>query len=321
MSCLIGGFSCDQYAAYLNQTLGQKQNWSFGRLIRPLDLIHAAYLNVLINRVTYFLLHGYAIYPNNAYLFQKFKSHEFSQIETKVQLQAAQEIFALFQECPECDQTELQAIKLELEAIERRLEEPVSDDEILDEGNQASNKQSIVIYEDRSQIEIPENHIVYCDQPEKVGFIEKSTYQNAVHQLPIACVDIFLYNSKLDAYLLVFRKNAPAKDTWWIPGGRLYKGESFFEAAIRKCREEINVKVRPIKQLGTYSTLFPDSEWECQTHTINTIVLAILSSDEKPEVNFDHADYQWRSLKHSPDAEDRYLNQAYQEALPYLETR
>ncbi len=181
--------------------------------------------------------------------------------------------------------------------------------------DQTDDKQPLKVYEDRSQAEVSENHIVYCDQPEVKGFIEKSTYQQAVHQLPIVCVDIFLYNPKLETYLLVYRKNAPAKDTWWLPGGRLHKGESFFEAAKRKCWDEVKVKVLPLKQLGTYSTVFPDSEWQCQTHTINTVVLAILSSEETPEVNLEHGGYQWRHLTQPPDLKDPYLNHAYQEAL------
>ena len=116
----------------------------------------------------------------------------------------------------------------------------------------------------------------------QVGLVKsKEFYGDAVRQLPICCVDVFLYNPFNKTYLLVLRKDPPAKNVWWIPGGRLYKGESFFDCSIRKCKEEIGLDVTPVKNIDAIATIFPDSMWETQTHTVNFVVLAKLNAETK----------------------------------------
>ncbi len=130
-------------------------------------------------------------------------------------------------------------------------------------------------------------------------------------------IDIFVYDPQQEAYLLVYRKNSPAKNTWWYPGRRLYKGESFFEAAKRKCWDEVQLRVSPVAQLNTYSTIFPDSKWNSPTHTINIAILVIKDADQIPQLDHDHQGYEWRSLQKSP-GEDFYLSQIYKEAIKYM---
>ena len=54
--------------------------------------------------------------------------------------------------------------------------------------------------------------------------------------------------------LLVQRATEPVKGVWWLPGGRIYKGETFFDAAIRKTKEETGLRGKPIQILGVYNT-------------------------------------------------------------------
>lgn len=149
-----------------------------------------------------------------------------------------------------------------------------------------------------------------------VGQIEKQLYQDAVVNLPICCVDVFLYNPIQKTYLLVYRKDPPAKDTWWLPGGRLYKGESFFDCAKRKCQEEIGKEVEPIDTLGLGATLFPDSMWKTQTHTVNTLVLAFVKDQDMPKLDKTSTDYAWKAITSPPD--DPYVFAAYQKALEII---
>lgn len=63
--------------------------------------------------------------------------------------------------------------------------------------------------------------------------------------------------------LLVERATEPVKGVWWLPGGRLFKGETFFDGAIRKAKEETGLdNVKPIQVLGFYNTFFPTSAWD-----------------------------------------------------------
>lgn len=160
--------------------------------------------------------------------------------------------------------------------------------------------------------------------------LEKELYRTIVHHLIITCIDVFVYDPINQRYLLVKRKQRPAKGIWWVPGGRHCKGESFFEAAIRKCKEELSIDIQPIALLNNYSTIFPDSEWECQTHTINQVVFALIHPDSYPKVDPNHDTWRWFALTESPsnseffedyNREDyRYMQNIYDEALSFIDT-
>jgi ADP-ribose pyrophosphatase YjhB (NUDIX family) len=90
---------------------------------------------------------------------------------------------------------------------------------------------------------------------------------------------------------LVFRSSEPVKGVWWLPGGRLLKGETFFAAAQRKAREETGLtNVSCIQILGVWNTFFPTSNWDNETdkgtQTVNPIVLVELN-DVDEDVKLD----------------------------------
>lgn len=121
MSFLIGGFSAQQYKSYLNPSSEQNQNGKT-HWVTYFNLARYPVLAVLVNRIAYFFLHHFAVYPNNAYLFQKFKSHEFSKINTQAQYDIVKEIFAAFRNCSDFQEAEFEPIEEELDAITQRLE-------------------------------------------------------------------------------------------------------------------------------------------------------------------------------------------------------
>ena len=113
--------------------------------------------------------------------------------------------------------------------------------------------------------------------------------------------------TKVKECILVERGTEPLKGVWWFPGGRMFKGETFFDAAVRKIREEVGIKIPYnnsydvegkkglhegenviLQVLGVYNTFFPTSAWDTDTQkgtqTINAVVLIELPS---PEVNDD----------------------------------
>jgi ADP-ribose pyrophosphatase YjhB (NUDIX family) len=160
---------------------------------------------------------------------------------------------------------------------------------------------------------------LYLDQAqvEHVGNIKKDSYQEAVRQLPIPCVDTFLFNPRNRSYFLVLRKDPPAKGVWWLPGGRLQKGENFFTCSIRKCKEEAGLEVSAVKHLGCFATIFPDSMWSTQTHSINTIVLSILNDKmQQPIIDNTCDNYKWVSIDSKP--EDPYVAEIYLKAIKKL---
>jgi ADP-ribose pyrophosphatase YjhB (NUDIX family) len=145
-----------------------------------------------------------------------------------------------------------------------------------------------------------------------------------VRDCVVCCVDALIvrYNptrQRREA-LLVERAAEPVRGVWWLPGGRMLKGETFFAAAIRKTKQETGLKdcVKPIQVLGVWNTLFPTSNWDTDTQkgtqTVNPIVLVEL---EQPgvDVKLDETSerYKWISLdpdEAAANGEDKYVQQA-----------
>ena len=78
--------------------------------------------------------------------------------------------------------------------------------------------------------------------------ISDMLYKKIYKKTTIVCVDLVVRHGK--KFLLVKRKNAPAKGEWFLPGGRVFKNEKLEEAAVRKSKEEIGLRGTVKKFLG-----------------------------------------------------------------------
>jgi|SRR5581483_5060805 len=160
------------------------------------------------------------------------------------------------------------------------------------------------------------DHFIYGTPPTTEGILKKDFYGQAVNLLPICCVDIFIYNPSDKSYFMVRRTTPPGVGVWWLPGGRLFKGESFIQCALRKCKDEVGLSVTPCALLGVYSTVFDTSAWKCPTHTVNIAVLAFCDNSYSAKLDNNHDQYRWVSLEEVP--EDTYIKQVYYAALAKL---
>lgn len=113
--------------------------------------------------------------------------------------------------------------------------------------------------------------------------LSSDLYRQVVWNLPVVCVDVILQRTSDHRLLLFWRRDKPAANIWWWPGGRMLKGETFYTAACRKIKEETGNStsdVRPVTVLRVWNTFFSDSSWDdgrsdeekgCQT--VNIIVI------------------------------------------------
>jgi colanic acid biosynthesis protein WcaH len=67
--------------------------------------------------------------------------------------------------------------------------------------------------------------------------------------MPLLCVDGIIRNSR-GQVLLVKRRNDPLRNAWWVPGGRVLKGEPVERALRRKMREELGIRVGDLRCVG-----------------------------------------------------------------------
>jgi colanic acid biosynthesis protein WcaH len=157
---------------------------------------------------------------------------------------------------------------------------------------------------------------------DKRKFLPKEVYGSMVRDAVVCCVDCLIVkknaNGKKEC-LVVKRLSEPVKGVWYLPGGRLVKGETFFAAALRKAQQETGLTlVTPIQVLGVWNTLYPTSNWDTETEkgtqTVNAVVLVELN-DAEAVVILDETGTGWRWIPLSPDAavkngEDRYVVEA-----------
>ena len=83
---------------------------------------------------------------------------------------------------------------------------------------------------------------------------------------PLPTVDIIIEVE--EGIVLIKRKNPPYG--WALPGGFVDYGESLEEAALREAKEETNLAVELLSQLGAYS----DPSRDPRQHTISVVFIA-----------------------------------------------
>ncbi len=84
--------------------------------------------------------------------------------------------------------------------------------------------------------------------------IEEGLYKEILSVIPVLCVDLLV---EVDGrFLLVKRSNEPLKGEWWVPGGRVLKGETLLDACGRKTMEELGVEVAVSGPVGVYEDFF-----------------------------------------------------------------
>jgi colanic acid biosynthesis protein WcaH len=120
--------------------------------------------------------------------------------------------------------------------------------------------------------------------------------------MPIVSVEaLIIINDKL---LFLKRKNQPAKGQWWLPGGRMYKGESFEETLRREINEETGPQISSYKFINIYSRIFPER---------HDITVAFLCKCEgKIVLNNEHSEY--KLFQETPEDLHPYLTTLIKDA-------
>ena len=131
-------------------------------------------------------------------------------------------------------------------------------------------------------------------------------FAQACQALPLVSIDLVL-TDKAGRLLLGLRRNAPARDWWFTPGGRIRKNEPLAQARRRIAAEELGLPeaaVRRATLMGAWDHFYPDSAFDAgiSTHYVNLALWLPLTADEVhaltlPEGDGEqHASWQWMPL-------------------------
>lgn len=128
--------------------------------------------------------------------------------------------------------------------------------------------------------------------------IPNAEYIKIQQVLPILCVDlVMIYQARC---LLLRRLNHPAKDQWWLPGGRVLKNETIKDATVRKAREEVGLNGRFNGILSVEESFFPCLDGMlCDVHTVNICCHIVVDDIAGMNVDSAHNGYQWVDIDHA----------------------
>ena len=137
-------------------------------------------------------------------------------------------------------------------------------------------------------------------------YLEKKDFENIVLGTPLVSIDLCILDKR--KILLGKRKNHPAKNFYFVPGGRIRKNEIINIALSRILEDEIGYKFIDDniqkKLLGIYEHFYDDNFLGNNKFKTHYIVLAFLISFDQIEKILDvplhkdqHSNYIWYDLE------------------------
>ena len=158
-------------------------------------------------------------------------------------------------------------------------------------------------------------------------YLKKESFRNIVKFSPIAAIDLCILN-KSNEILLGKRINPPAKNLFFVPGGRIRKGETLFIATKRILNSEISYditkeKFNKINLLGVFEHFYEDNFTGDNSFSSHYIVIAykipldIINKSKSNILNNQHEEYIWYNKKNFNDKDIKIhtYSKAYIEKL------
>lgn len=124
--------------------------------------------------------------------------------------------------------------------------------------------------------------------------IPASLFEKIHKSIPIVTVDLVVTSGK--NFLLVFRKNNPEAQTWYFPGGRLFKNEHLLDSARRKLREETGLSGKNYRILGIHEHFYNPKKSYFKgfgSHALAVIFRVEVSKKENIKLDSQSLDFKW----------------------------
>jgi len=131
--------------------------------------------------------------------------------------------------------------------------------------------------------------------------LETSKFREIVKNAPLVAIDLIVRNQK-NEILLGLRKSGPAKNFWFVPGGRIWKGERI-EAAFKRITEgELGVALdlKNARFLRVFEHLYEGNFADEPGFGTHYIALAYETTLPREHVKLpmkQHSNYRWTSEK------------------------
>ena len=126
--------------------------------------------------------------------------------------------------------------------------------------------------------------------------LERAKFREIVMHAPLVSIDLIVRNNQGEV-LLGLRKNGPAKNTWFVPGGRILKDEKITAAFQRITAAELGtaLDLEKTRFLGVYEHFHKDNFADEPGFGTHYVVLAHELRDFAPSAlpSAQHSEYRW----------------------------
>ena len=123
--------------------------------------------------------------------------------------------------------------------------------------------------------------------------LDENAFRQLVANGVLIAFDLVCYDRE-GKVLLGLRRNAPAKNFWFVPGGRIHKNETLNSALGRISKDEIGVLLSAgdVRLLGLYDHIYSENVFGDQSFNTQYIIIAVeyrnFDSALLPETNDQH---------------------------------
>lgn len=140
------------------------------------------------------------------------------------------------------------------------------------------------------------------------GKLNMEEYIQACALTQIVALDLLIKNNE-GKYLLGLRRNPPAKNTYFVPGSRAFKGEDIMNALIRTMKQELGCVLDNIEFYGIYEHMYQnDNPGQIQGVDTHYVVITfegtIPDSFDQAQFQKQHSDVKWMTPKEILDSDE-----------------
>jgi len=135
-------------------------------------------------------------------------------------------------------------------------------------------------------------------------------FASVIKHTPLVAIDLVALNDRAEV-LLGLRRNAPARGYWFVPGGRILKGETLSAAMARILRDEISLtpgECGTPELIGVFEHFYSENFMTAPGFGTHYVVLAyrldIGSVRESALPGLQHAGYRWMRAAEMTQAKD-----------------
>lgn len=130
--------------------------------------------------------------------------------------------------------------------------------------------------------------------------LDNDTFSTVIENTPLVSIDLVTV-ARDGRALLGRRKNEPARDSWFVYGGRIYKNETIAAATDRISRAELQMALEydAAAFLGVFEHLYDRNVFEKDSFGTHYVVLAyryVIDDDVPVIADSQHHDHRWWTI-------------------------